>query len=830
MTTPIQRSFAGGELAPSLHARVDQSRYATAAKTLRNFFVMRQGGVANRPGSQYLAEVKNSDDAARLIPFVYNSDQTYVLEFGDQYMRVYRNGARLEVSSVTAWSNATAYVVGDLALEAGVNYYCIAAHTNQQPANATYWYALDGDVYEIPTPYLAADLAEIRYEQVGDVVRLAHPSYPLKELTRTADTTWVLSTFAVDPVIGIPDNVAVSGGQGTSDTWVVTAIAEDTYEESLASDVVGSDSEASAGSPRTISWDAVTGAQEYNVYKGLNGVYGFVGVAVGTTFVDDGIDPDVTDTPPVERDPISAAGDYPACLATYQGRLMVAGSDNDPERIDGSRSGIPTNFTISSPLQDDDAVRFYVSGRQVNRVIHLIDIGVLLPLTTGGEWTVKGNGSGVLTPNEINQQQQPTGHGAYRLRPIIVGGGALYVQARGTIIRDIAFDFQTDGYRGNDRTIWSAHLFDGYTVEDWAYQQSPNSVVWAVRSDGTLLSMTYLPDQAMAAWTRHDTENGTYENVCVVPEGGEDRIYCVVRRLVNGSYHRYVERFAAREITDIVDAAFMDSHLEYDGNNAGATTLEVSGGTSWDSTETLTLTASANQFIAGDVGNEYWITGTDGTVVKFRVIAYSSPTEVTARSNKTVPAGMRTTAFTTWARAVDEISGLDHLEGETVAVFADGVVVGSPHNPAYTEYVVASGAVTLDACYAVIRAGLPIVADLETLDPDSPQGETTADKNKIVGKVVIYVEDSRGIFAGPQAPEDDVTYDEDAPDRVLGLFEMKARDGEGYDEPTDLASGVVEVLISGKWGRKASVFVRQVDPLPLKILAVAPSGLIPYGR
>jgi hypothetical protein len=180
----VQRSFAAGELAPELYARTDQVKYATGLRTCRNFLVQKHGGVANRPGTRFIAEVKDSSKAVRLLRFVFNASQTYVLELGDHYARFYQNGGRVTVAGVPAWSNATNYVIGDLVVSGGVNYYCVQAHINHVPPNATYWYALTGVIYEIPTPWGTADLPDLDYAQSADVVTLVHPSYPPQELKR----------------------------------------------------------------------------------------------------------------------------------------------------------------------------------------------------------------------------------------------------------------------------------------------------------------------------------------------------------------------------------------------------------------------------------------------------------------------------------------------------------------------------------------------------------------------------------------------------------------------------------------------------------------------
>lgn len=825
MTTLAQRSFAGGEIAPALYARVDQVKYASGLRVCRNFLVARHGGVYNRPGTSFVAEVKDSTKSVRLIKFVFNSDQTYVLEFGNTYIRFYRNEAQIQVSAVTAWSGATNYVVGDLASSGGVNYYCIAAHINHAPPNALYWYALTTTIYEIPSPYLESELPTIQLVQSADVITLVHPNHAPMELRRSGHTSWVLASITFAPGISAPTNLTNSGAAGAVTDWIVTAVAQDSLEESLQSSSTTSSATPSSGSPITLSWTAVSGAQEYNVYKKKNGIYGFIGVAGSNSFIDNGITADTSDAPPIARNPFNATGDYPSCVTYFQQRRFFANTDNDIETAWGSRSGNPTNFTISSPLQDDDAVTFSLIGRQVNEINHLVDLGKLLAMTSGGEWAINGDSNGVVRPAAVNASQQSY-NGSSTLPPIIISGSAIYVQGRGSIVRDLGFDFNIDGYRGSDLTVFAAHLFDGYTLADWDYQQIPHSIVWAARTDGALIGMTYVREQQILAWHRHDFD-GFVENVVSVPEGDEDALYLVVNRTINSVEKRYIERMRNRRVDDIVDAVFMDCALTLDGRNTGSRTMTLSG-SGWTHDNTLTLTASSAFFSAGDVGNSIFMYGNDSDgdriVIRCEITAYTSTTVVSVRPHKDVPTSLRAAATTDWSRAVDQISGLGHLEGKAVSVFADGFVVGSPNNSAVTQITVTSGAITLERPYAVIHVGLPITADIETLDPDTAQGESIADKKKIISRVTIFAEETRGLFVGGAAPTDD---DEDP---LENLTEMKLRDAETYDDPVALLTGTADVNIMPEWNNNGRIFIRQVDPIPAAILAVYPSGKIPLGN
>ncbi len=821
MTTVAQRSFAGGEITPSLYARCDIEKYLTSLRTMRNMLTMRHGGATNRAGFQFIQEVKTSSKTVKLIPFIFNADQTYLLEFGDLYMRVYRDGAAVTVSGVAAYNGATAYTIGQLVVSVGINYYCIQAGTGQTPASSPlYWYPLTGSIYEIPTPYALADLAMLNYVQSADVITLMHPTYAVRELARTGHTSWTLSAVTFAPSQAAPTAPTCSGVNGTADLWKITAVKSETYEESLPTSAVGSDTVASSGSPRTIGWAAAAGAVEYNIYKKSNGdIYGFVGTSVGTTFVDNGIEADITETPPSARNPFSSSTNYPSTGVYHQQRQGYANTTTDPEKAWFSKSGNFKNFTISSPLQDDDAVTFRLNSTLVNAIKHMIVLNKLIIFTSGGEWVVKGDDAGTLKPSAINADPVSY-YGCGDLRPLITGNDALYLQARGSVVRDFVND-SIEGYSSDDLTIFSAHLFDGYEIVDWTYQQTPHSIVWAVRDDGALLGFTYVRKQKMFAWHRHDTD-GTFENVCAIPEGNEDALYACIKRTINGTTKRYIERMNTRQIGDIEDLILMDSALTYDGRNTGATTMTLSG-SGWTHTDTLTLTSSVAYFVVGDIGKEIHLTGSDGTLIRAAITAYTDNQHVSVTPNAAVPVSMQAAAITDWGKAIKVITGLSHLEAKQVSVFGDGFVVASPYNSKYTTVTVASGSITLTQCHVVIHVGLPYISDVETLDIDTVDGETLSDKDKLINTVNLYVEDTRGIFAGMDFP----TADEDDP-YLEGLNECKLRELENTDDPVDLKTGMIEVSIESEWNSHGRCVVRQVDPVPMTILSIVPAGYIPF--
>ncbi len=335
--------------------------------------------------------------------------------------------------------------------------------------------------------------------------------------------------------------------------------------------------------------------------------------------------------------------------------------------------------------------------------------------------------------------------------------------------------------------------------------------------------MTYVRNQQVIAWHRHEIGgSGFVENVASIPDGNEDALYLTVKRTINGSTKRYIEKLSSRQINDIVDSKFMDSYSTWDGRNSSATTMTLTGGTDWVYTETLTLTASTSYFASSDVGNAIHLTGASGEVIRTTITAYTSDTVVSITPHKTVPTELRSTAVTVWTKAITTIPGLWHLEGRSLAVFGDGFVVASPNNASYTEVTVTNGSITLDKPYGVVHAGLAYFADLETLNIDTPRGETLADKSKNVSEVTLFVEETRGVWIGPRPPTSDIV------DPLEDLVEMKLRSEEDYDNPVALQTDSISVNIKPEWNSNGRVFIRQVDPIPMTILSVNPAGKFPF--
>lgn len=595
----LQRAFSAGELTPELFGRIDLSKRQEGLATCRNFITLPHGPAVNRPGTEFVKEVKNSANVTRIIPFSYNNTQTFVVELGAGYFRWHTNAAALSYTTPAAYNGATAYAIGDMCSNGGVNYYCKAATTGNAPPNTTYWYAMptNPNIYEIPNNYAAADLFDIHFVQSADVLTLVHPNYPPTELRRYGATNWQTSTPAFTPPANPLTGVSVSNnGAGTTPTtytYCVTAVQTTNLQESVASSTtsIGNDLTVS-GRKNTVSWtDPSTAGTNvrYYVYKLINGLYGYIGQSAGTTFDDNNITPDVTKTPPIADSSaaFASSNNYPGAVSYYQQRRIFGGTLNAPQNLWATRSGTESNMSYNIPVQSDNRIAVRIAAREASAIRHIVPAGQLLLLTATCEWrcTAAANGD-VLTPSSINIAPQSY-VGASNVAPVVINNLVLYAAARGGHIRELAYSWQAASYVSNDISLMAPHLFDYNTIVDMCYSRGPIPTLWAVSSTGQLLGMTYVPEQQVSAWHRHDTgASGVFESCCVITENNEDMLYVIVRRTINGASKRYIERMHSRYFGTVADAFFVDCGLTY----TGTATNSVSGLT-WLEGQTVNILA-----------------------------------------------------------------------------------------------------------------------------------------------------------------------------------------------------------------------------------------------
>jgi hypothetical protein len=652
-------NFTGGELSPRLDGRNDLTKYSSGCKTLENMIVYPHGSAARRPGTQFVAEVKDSTKKTRLVPFEFSTTQTYMLEFGNQYIRFYKdNGVILS----------------------------------------------GGSPYEIVSPYLEAELFEIKYAQSADVMYICHPNHAVRKLSRTGHTAWTLTEVEFTNGPYLDDNV-------TAVTFHLSA--------------------HTVGTGRTLTASTATFAStDVGRLVRFRDGYGEITAFTSTTEVTITIIEDMGSSSSSTDWSLGAFSDttgYPSCVTFFEQRLVFAGTKSQPQTLFFSKSGDYENMDENrgGTVADDDAIIYTIASNQVNAIRFMTSTRTLIVGTAGGEFTVSGGGTdSAITPTNILIKKQ-SNHGSANLDAIAVGNATLFLQRAKRKIRELAYNFDVDGYLAPDMTILAEHISET-GITQMAYQQEPNQIIWCVRTDGQLIALTYQREQQVVAWHRHifggsfSTGNAVCESVAALPtDNDEYQLWVIIKRTINGTTKRYVEYLHAFDFdeTDNTDFNFLDSQLVYSG----------------------------------------------------------SP--------------------------VTSISGLSHLEGQTVAILADGAT--------HPRKTVTSGSISLDRSASKVKVGLPYTSLLQTMRLDAgSQDGTSQGKTKRIFDITLRIYESIGIEVGP-----DLNNMERIPFRSSATL---------MDQAIPVFTGDKEIEFRGNYETDGYVYVRQDQPLPLTILSLYP--------
>jgi hypothetical protein len=436
-------------------------------------------------------------------------------------------------------------------------------------------------VYKAYNGYNVADVAALDYAQAADVIYLAHNYYAPGKLTRLTHTDWVFSNVTFAPTITAPTGVSGTATTPNTDsansgnayfpepaTYVVTAYNSTTGQESVSSFSVTLTNDLTLKrNYNTISWGAVTGATQYRVYKATQtGSYGLIITtrdATQLSAVDDNVGPDYSSGPPVGYNPFATANDYPGCVRFHEQRSWWARTINTPNAIYGSRSADFENMDYSSPGREDDSLAIALVSDKVNTINQLVSSKTgLLALTSNNLFSIQGSSDNYITATPPPKATPQVNRGSSALRPISVDQIIFYQTVKTGQVRTIGYEFQIDGLRTDDVTIFSRHLFETYSIIDWAWCEKPHSAVVGIRDDGNAVVLTWDEAQQVWGWTIWTT-SGLYKGVCAITEQGEDRVYFLVQRSIDGVAVTYVERMASEFWTDQKDACYLDCAKTY---------------------------------------------------------------------------------------------------------------------------------------------------------------------------------------------------------------------------------------------------------------------------
>ena len=838
-------NFTGGELSPRLDGRNDLTKYSSSCKRLDNFIIYPHGAAARRSGTTFVAEVADSDNKTRLIPFEFSTTQTYMLEFSNLKIRFYKdNGAILEGDkTITAITQANPAVVtssshgysnGDEVLISSVSgmtevngkRFLVAGVTTNTfqltdkdgtNINSTSYTAYSSGgvankVYEIATPYTTAQLFDLKFAQSADVMYITHPSHEVEKLSRTGHTSWTLSDvdFTKGPMQDAnTTDTTLNPGQsavGTGIALVASAVTGINGGSGFQSTDVGRFVFLSAGYAKITAVTDTTNAT-ITIITALDSASATADWRLGA---------------------FSDTTGHPSCVTFFEQRLVFAGTSEQPQAIFFSRSGDYENMdaNIGGTVADDDAIIYTIASNQVNAIRFMTATRTLIIGTAGGEFTVSGGGTdSAITPTNILIKKQ-SNHGAANVDSIAVGNATLFLQRAKRKLRELAYNFDVDGYLAPDMTILAEHITEG-GITQMAYQQEPNQIIWGVRSDGELVGLTYQREQQVTAWHRH-IFGGRFGNATItvtdyanIADGtrivftkadGTTTTFTSATSATTGKFHTTSSNNqTATNLQTLINA---DSDFTATVSSNVVTITE----TSPLSTGFLTITSldddvrlaktdegkavceSVAVIPTDDTEYQTWVIvkrTINGSTRRF--VEYINNFDFTETDNTTF--NFLDSALSYSGSAATTISGLDHLEGQTVSILADGAT--------HPDKTVSSGSVTLDRSATNVKLGLAYKSILQTMRLNAgSQNGTSQAKTKRIYEITIRLYESVGVEVG-----ESLSNMERIPFRTSS---------DPMDEGIPVFTGDKTVEFRGNYDTDGFIFVRQTQPLPLTILSLYP--------
>lgn len=828
---PLQAAINAGEFSPRMAARIDFARYEAAGSVVENLLPLAQGGLARRPGTRFVAAAKQAEGGVRLLPFQFSTGQAYVIEAGDHCLRFYRHQARLTVAATDAAIANGAFAAGiagwddrsgsgsSIAHDAGhgrlslVSSGATASHAEQAVAVGasyqaaehvlaftvhgvagdtvelrigsvstgndivagvvlgvgTHLYAftpgaaivyiqfrhtraktigiddvalLSGMPLELGTPWAADDLGGLAVAQSADVLYLAHPDHALRRLERRGHASWSLVRAAIadGPWLDANESATTLAAGATTGLGV-------TLTASAATGINGGRGFGAADIGRAVRLAHGSGEPGWGVITAIASALSAT-VDIRRAFASTGT------TTAWRLGAWSDETGHPRAIAFFEQRLVAAATATQPQTFWASQSADLENMRPDSheggavAVEDDDALDFTIAADEVNAILWLSPGRELVLGTVGGEWVVRAQGP-VLTPTDIDVKRQ-TAHGCAAVAPARVGHVVLFVQRARRKVREFVYTLDADGFTAPDLTLLSDHVTRPGLVAI-AWQQEPDAVLWGLRADGVLAAMTYKREEEVVGWSRHIPGGrlgdgpARVEAIAVIPgDAGDGQ--------AAGS--------ADRDELWLVVARTVDGatvrHVEVmEGLYAGPVAGEYDDAASW---RAASLAAQKHMYYAD------------------ALLTYDGAATAT-------------------------VSGLDHLEGETVKVLADGAV--------HPDRVVAGGAIELERPASVVQAGLGYRHHFATLKQIAGAVAGTAlAKPKRIARVGFVLLETAALRFGPS---------------LAALTEIGFRTvADAMDTAVPLFTGERVEEFPGTWEADPRIHIAGDAPAAFTLLALAP--------
>ena len=732
-------------------------------------------------------------------------------------------------------------------------------------------------VYTIATTFETDDLFDIQFAQSADVLYLAHPDYAPKKISRTAHTTWTIedvvytdgpyqdenlttTTLTPNATTGSAKTITASavtginGGAGFAATdvgrlisighqaaaWaastsyavgVVKRNSGNVYECIKAGTSAGSGGPSGEGDEivdNNVTWKFL---RDGGIQWGYATVTGFTNTTVVVVTVDATFGGTSGETK-WRLGAWSGTSGYPAAVAFYEQRLFWAGSTEQPQTLWGSKSGDYENHTPGT--LDDDPVIYTLATDQVNAIRWLSPGKVMAVGTVGGEFVISGSTtSDPLTPTNVRVVREGT-RGSHTHKPVRVDNTVIFIQRQQRKLREFTYAFESDSYQSPDLTILSPQVAKG-GISEIAYQQEPNTTIWAVKADGQLVGLTYLRDQQVIAWHRHKI--GGVSGACTITVSDFANIAAgTVLKFTksNGQTVTFTSEAAGSGAPTDTDFGFrpnesnnttadniftrINAHADFTVANPAAAVVTVeetlrkgAAPLTVESSDTARLTTT-NQEISiveslsvipssSNGEEELWmivqrtIDGVTRRYIEFMEATFDTRESSTKKNAFFIDSGL---SYNSTATAT--ISGLDHLEGQTVSILGDGSVYAA-------QSVTSGGISSLSPVVSEVQIGLSYESIVKTLRPEAGADDGTAQgkTKRVFDLTARFIQ-----TLGAKVSEDGINYDE-----------IQFRAGSSsMDGSPPLFSGDKQIQFRGGWETEGQVYIKQDQPLPIHITAI----------
>jgi hypothetical protein len=602
-SAPAFMSFNRGEFSPLLGAVINLDVRKDAVKEMQNLIPLKQGPATRRGGTKYICEVKDSSKTTRLVPFEFSTVQAYQLEFGENYVRFFKDyGAVTNTAqnitavtkanpAVVTYSGTDTFANGDQVYINGVagmtelngRRFTVAnvntgANTFELSGiNSTAYttYISGGTIaepYEVATTYTQAQIPDLRFVQSADVLYIAHQAHPIRALTRTGHTSWTLTDISLLDGPYLVENQLSTGAFATSATITPSATTGSGVTLTASTAMFAA---TDVGRLVRLKHSSTWGWATITAYTSSTQVTATVTDAFGAT----------TAATAWRLGLYSATTGYPRCIRFFQDRFVAAGPTSFPQKVSFGQVGQYTATSITfkptatdGVVADDNGFDRTIPSGSVNEIRWIgEDPRGLLVGTSAGEWVISsGQISGSLAPDDAYQKEISL-VGSIAHQPAKINNVTIFAQARGRKLYQVAYSLSDDNLLSTDLSVMSEHITRS-GIKEMAYQQEPINVVWMALNNGRLIGMTFLPEQKVIGWHKHII-GGTSAAVKSIssipsPDDGKDDLWLIVSRTINGGTKQYVEYMASYYDADDTaqeDAVVVDSALIYDG--ASATTI-----------------------------------------------------------------------------------------------------------------------------------------------------------------------------------------------------------------------------------------------------------------